>query len=192
MPARSAAIVSPIRATHVGSLPREPTDLSWSDLAADGVRDRHSEFLQQSGATRPDADLAETARDVAAGLAPHEAALGVAEHVHRAMTYLPGSTGVQTSAADAWETGANNNYTCADNNDDVSNKPPPGEGWSSPNPNEQQSTWTEEDNKESTACIETNDGNWNEQGNGSSWVRKSDKLNLKLLVDGEEASSRNF
>jgi transglutaminase-like putative cysteine protease len=34
--------------------------------------------------------------------APAETALAISNHVHDSMTYEPGSTGVQTSAAEAW------------------------------------------------------------------------------------------
>jgi len=76
--------------------------LSWDDLSDFTLRQDLSEFLALTGSTRPPEDLARLARQIADGSPPHRSALAIASAVHEAMTYVPGSTGVQTPAADAW------------------------------------------------------------------------------------------
>jgi transglutaminase-like putative cysteine protease len=58
-----------------------------------------------SRTTMPDA-LVERARAAAAGLDPHETAVAVSSMVADHVRYIPGSTGVNTAAAEAWEQGA--------------------------------------------------------------------------------------
>ena len=56
----------------------------------------------QTEATAPDSELAALADKLASEHTPHETALAVCAYVHDQMTYLPGSTGVNTPALDAW------------------------------------------------------------------------------------------
>jgi transglutaminase-like putative cysteine protease len=81
-------------------------DLTWQDLHAASLTDELGEFLAVSRSTAPPADLAARAEDFAAQLPPAETALAIAGAVHDTMTYLPGSTGVHTLAAEAWEAGS--------------------------------------------------------------------------------------
>ena len=81
------------------------TRLGWGDLAAADVRDAHVEWLGPRPVTRLGPDLVHTSREVAAGLEPHEAALAVCGWVGGRMQYVPGVTGVRTSAQEAWAQG---------------------------------------------------------------------------------------
>jgi len=76
--------------------------LGWHDLAAPDVRDAHVEWLGPRPVTRLGPELVEASREVAAGLEPHAAALAVSSWVGGHMQYVPGVTGVHTSAQEAW------------------------------------------------------------------------------------------
>ncbi len=78
-------------------------ELTWDQMHAPDLRAAQYEFLAQVPSTEPPADLAAQAdRFAAAADTPHEAALAIARYVHDQMTYLPGSTGVNTVAGEAW------------------------------------------------------------------------------------------
>jgi transglutaminase-like putative cysteine protease len=82
------------------------TEVSWDELRSEAVIDDLAEYLAVSPATAPPAELAALAEELAAGHSPAQTALAVAAAVHETMTYLPGSTGVHTLAAEAWESGS--------------------------------------------------------------------------------------
>lgn len=84
-------------------LPQPP---SWPEVAAHTARSRLLEFAGETPRTTLPAELVEQARDAAGGLDPHETAATVSALVADRVSYLPGSTGVTTSAAEAWEQGA--------------------------------------------------------------------------------------
>jgi transglutaminase-like putative cysteine protease len=77
-------------------------DLGWKQLRSGAVADAHCEYLTQSASTQPARDLAAVADAIAAAHGPHETALQICTYVHQAMTYMPGSTGVHTTARQAW------------------------------------------------------------------------------------------
>ncbi|MDP9118040.1 MAG: transglutaminase family protein [Actinomycetota bacterium] len=78
-------------------------DMSWAQVRAPAVAANLGEFIAQLPSTAPAPDLALTAEALAAQSAtPAEAALAISGAVHNAMSYVPGSTGVQTSASEAW------------------------------------------------------------------------------------------
>ena len=81
--------------------PVGPT-VSWDELAAEDVRQRRVETMVMTPLTSVDGELAETARVLRAGLTPHDAALAIAGWVGEQVEYVPGSTGVRTSAEEAW------------------------------------------------------------------------------------------
>src|ERR1700722_15748839 len=83
-------------------LPAPDIDMSWAQVKSPKVAEEFGEFLAQTASTVPDHELAELAAKLAASLSPHETALALCAVVHEQMTYLPGSTGVHTSAGDAW------------------------------------------------------------------------------------------
>jgi transglutaminase-like putative cysteine protease len=76
---------------------------SWADLATGGCRDRYAELLVTTRRTDPGGEAVALARDVVSGLAPAEAGRAVAEWLSGVLDYVPGATGVNTSAAQAWD-----------------------------------------------------------------------------------------
>ena len=74
---------------------------SWDDLAA--LADDHVELLRPSARTAPDDEMADLAR--AATGSPYEVLQALAGLAHERVAYQPGSTGVGTSAVEAWGLG---------------------------------------------------------------------------------------
>jgi transglutaminase-like putative cysteine protease len=92
------------RATVETSEPPPPGEsLPWPDLTAQAGRGRLLEYLMPTTRTTVSAELAAAARERVAGLPPLAAAAGIASWVHGHVTYVPGSTGVQTSAQEAFD-----------------------------------------------------------------------------------------
>ncbi len=84
--------------------PAEPSvRLGWDELHAPAVRDSHVEWLAPRPVVRLGEALLADSRAVAAGLDPHAAGLAVSDWVHEHMQYVPGVTGVHTSAQEAWD-----------------------------------------------------------------------------------------
>jgi transglutaminase-like putative cysteine protease len=77
----------------------------WADLRSPQQRDRHCEALSATPRTTPDPEMSAAAQEVAGDLPPREAVLAVTDLVHGRVAYQPGSTGVQTSAVEAWHLG---------------------------------------------------------------------------------------
>ncbi|MGZ6804164.1 MAG: transglutaminase family protein [Nocardioidaceae bacterium] len=75
-----------------------PGDAGWPALAA--VADTHVELLRPSPRTAPDDELLALASTVTGS--PYEVVVGLAELVRARVAYVPGSTGVATSAVEAW------------------------------------------------------------------------------------------
>ena len=75
----------------------------WEELRSPQVRDSHVEWLTPRVATDIGPELTAQVADLAAGSSPHEAALAVCGHVRSELAYVPGSTGVHTSAVQAWQ-----------------------------------------------------------------------------------------
>jgi transglutaminase-like putative cysteine protease len=86
-----------------GPLPQAP---GWPEIAEQAARSRLLEFAGDTPRTNLSAELVERAREATAGLDPHETAAVVSSLVADRVAYLPGATGVTTSAAEAWEQGA--------------------------------------------------------------------------------------
>jgi transglutaminase-like putative cysteine protease len=83
--------------------PATPGDgVDWSALRAPRVRDEFAEMLVGSRLTGIDPELAAAVDDVVGDAPPARAALAIAEWVRGNVEYVPGSTGVQTSAQEAW------------------------------------------------------------------------------------------
>jgi transglutaminase-like putative cysteine protease len=95
-----------IRATSVvevdASRRPRPAGLTWSELRDPALRDRFAEYITQRPVTDPPRELADLADEIAAANPPDVAALQISRTVHDAMTYMPGATGVHTTAAQAW------------------------------------------------------------------------------------------
>lgn len=81
----------------------EPGRPTWAQVAE--VRDRHAELIVPSIRTTPDVELLDLARRMSAGKAPYDVVMAVEELVRERVSYVPGSTGVQTSALEAWRLG---------------------------------------------------------------------------------------
>jgi len=85
---------------------RESTDgeeVDWSVLRAESTMDSFLEYLTPTELTTVDSELYATAASLVGPRSPAEAALEVAEWVRANVEYVPGSTGVRTSALQAWE-----------------------------------------------------------------------------------------
>jgi transglutaminase-like putative cysteine protease len=79
------------------------SSLSWEALRAADNQDRFAELLATTPRTDPGPDALASAHDVIAGEAPAHVGAAVAEWLAQTMDYVPGATGVHTSAAEAWE-----------------------------------------------------------------------------------------
>lgn len=77
---------------------------SWGTLR-EVSSERLGEYLAPTARTTAGVALAETARERVAGADPHEAAAEIASWVSDRVAYVPGVTGVQTSAQEAWDKG---------------------------------------------------------------------------------------
>jgi transglutaminase-like putative cysteine protease len=82
-----------------------PVPLSWPELAQHAAGGRLAEYAAATPRTSVSAGLAAAARERTTGLDPAEAAAAVADWVHGHVTYMPGATGVQTSAQEAFDQG---------------------------------------------------------------------------------------
>jgi transglutaminase-like putative cysteine protease len=88
--------------TFPGERSRAPA-VSWADLAGDACRDRFAELLAPTQRTQPGEEAVALAREVVSGLAPGQAGRALAEWLPAVLDYVPGATGVHTSAAQAWD-----------------------------------------------------------------------------------------
>jgi transglutaminase-like putative cysteine protease len=82
----------------------QPLDgATWVDLRQPEIIDRYAEFLEWTGYVPRHSELGQLARSMRKGRKPFEAVLAVSELVHDRLTYRRGTTGVHSSAVDAWE-----------------------------------------------------------------------------------------
>jgi transglutaminase-like putative cysteine protease len=77
--------------------------LGWTDLRGDPVADAHAELLTASRLTAVSPELLEASRFLLDGVEPCDAAERIANWVRENVAYVQGSTGVQTSAQEAWD-----------------------------------------------------------------------------------------
>jgi len=77
--------------------------IGWDELRSEENRDRYDEVLLPSRYVPADRGLARVARQIAKGADPVAAVLAAAQWVHDEMSYVPGTTGVHTSAVQAFE-----------------------------------------------------------------------------------------
>lgn len=77
---------------------------TWERLAGDVVKDRFAEMLELTAYVPRDRELARTAKAMRRGKDPVEAVLAACRWVHGHLAYQPGTTGVHTSAVEAWHT----------------------------------------------------------------------------------------
>ncbi|MPZ81224.1 MAG: transglutaminase family protein [Actinophytocola sp.] len=75
---------------------------AWTDLRSPELVDRYAEFLEWTGYVPKNRELGAIARELRKGRRPVDAVLAVSEWVHDKLTYQRGTTGVHSSAVDAW------------------------------------------------------------------------------------------
>jgi transglutaminase-like putative cysteine protease len=85
--------------------PTRDSDLGWEDLKDAGLRDTFAEFLAPTGQVPADDRLTTTAHELLDNESPAQAALAAIEWVRNQLRYMPGTTGVHTSAIEAWDGG---------------------------------------------------------------------------------------
>ncbi|MHA6795805.1 transglutaminase family protein [Pseudonocardia bannensis] len=78
---------------------------TWEELAAEPVRDRFTETLEFTEYVCADRELAKVAASLRRGLEPADAVLAACRWVREHLTYRAGTTGVHTSAIEAWQAG---------------------------------------------------------------------------------------
>lgn len=81
----------------------EPSTVTWDELG--WAEDRLSEFLSPTPYTFVTPELTAVAHELRA-VDPHQTVEAVGDWVHGALDYEPGTTGVHTSAVEAWQTGS--------------------------------------------------------------------------------------
>lgn len=77
--------------------------VGWDELATDRVRDRFDELLSYTDYVPKHRKLTAQAKKLVKDLEPDEAVLAVCRWVHEELDYVPGTTGVHSSAIDAWD-----------------------------------------------------------------------------------------
>jgi transglutaminase-like putative cysteine protease len=77
--------------------------VGWDVLRGQSTLDDWAELLSPTRQTTVDGSVQSLAAEVAGDAEPREAARRVADWVRDKVTYQPGSTGVQTSAQEAWD-----------------------------------------------------------------------------------------
>jgi transglutaminase-like putative cysteine protease len=83
--------------------PAAPSEVDWSVLRGRSTVDEYAELLAVTARTTVNEELRENAVAVAGGAPPRAAARAIADWVRDNVAYVPGSTGVQTSAQEAWD-----------------------------------------------------------------------------------------
>ncbi|GAB03821.1 transglutaminase family protein [Gordonia amarae] len=86
--------------TDAGERPDEQA--SWDDLHTEYIEDRYDEMLTFTAYVPKNRSLGATAKRLAKGKTPEEAVEAICKFVYDEMEYVPGTTGVHTTAVDAW------------------------------------------------------------------------------------------
>ncbi|MGA4508709.1 transglutaminase family protein [Propionibacteriaceae bacterium G1746] len=83
--------------------PVEGMAITWTDMRDADVVDRFAEYLELAPSVRPPADLSARVDDlIVATSTPGEVARSIVELITAEVRYMPGSTEVNTLAADSW------------------------------------------------------------------------------------------
>ncbi|MDR1790428.1 MAG: transglutaminase family protein [Propionibacteriaceae bacterium] len=91
----------------IGDRITEGLHISWEEIAEPNLLDEHCEMLQLRSHVEPGEELAVIAAAIAADAGrPSEAVSAVVERILKQVDYVPGSTEVQTRAAEVWSKGA--------------------------------------------------------------------------------------
>jgi transglutaminase-like putative cysteine protease len=90
---------------ETSAAPALPDPLAWDELRTGADAGLVAEYLAATPRTTVAAALAEAARERTLGADPLETASAIAAWVRERVEYMPGATGVQTSAQEAWDQG---------------------------------------------------------------------------------------
>jgi transglutaminase-like putative cysteine protease len=89
------------------AIPDEPgAQVGWAELQSERVRDDFAELLAPTVYVPVDPRLSEVAASLHGDRAPAAASLAAIAWVHDQITYIAGTTGVHTSAVEAWDGGS--------------------------------------------------------------------------------------
>lgn len=89
--------------TEAEDLPEIAAETGWDTLQTEFVLDRYDEMLTPTTYVPRNRTLASAAKRIAKGRTPAEAVAAVSQWVHAEMDYVPGTTGVHTTAVEAWK-----------------------------------------------------------------------------------------
>jgi transglutaminase-like putative cysteine protease len=85
--------------------PPPPVDATWALVRSPESIDRYAEYLEWTTYVPRHRELAGIARSLRKGRTPQETVLAVSKWVHDTLKYQRGTTGVHSSAVDAWQAG---------------------------------------------------------------------------------------
>jgi transglutaminase-like putative cysteine protease len=85
--------------------PPPSMDVTWAQLKSPDVLDKYAEYLEWTTYVPKHRELAAVARSLRKGRTPQETVLAVSKWVHDTLKYQRGTTGVHSSAVDAWQAG---------------------------------------------------------------------------------------
>lgn len=86
--------------------PARALPLTWDDLGTDRFTSHFVEYLQPTAYTVPQPELDRVAAELRGRCEPEQAPALVGQWARSALRYAPGTTGVHTSAAEAFEAGS--------------------------------------------------------------------------------------
>ncbi len=84
-------------------IPEIARNTDWAELKTEYVLDRYDEMLTPTTYVPRNRALASSAKKLAKGLSPADAVVAISGFVHEQMDYVPGTTGVHSTAVDAWQ-----------------------------------------------------------------------------------------
>jgi transglutaminase-like putative cysteine protease len=85
--------------------PLPSVDATWTQVRSPESVDKYAEYLEWTGYVPRHRELAAVARSLRKGRTPQETVLAVSKWVHDTLKYQRGTTGVHSSAIDAWQAG---------------------------------------------------------------------------------------
>jgi transglutaminase-like putative cysteine protease len=90
---------------QTSAAPPAPVPLPWTELRERAAESYVLEYLRETRRTTMDDDVVAAVGGRVAGADPAEAASEIIKWLREKVSYVPGSTGVQTSAQEAWDAG---------------------------------------------------------------------------------------
>lgn len=85
--------------------PLPAVDATWNDVRSSESVDLYAEYLEWTSYVPKHRELTAVARGLRKGRTPQETVLAVSKWVHDTLKYQRGTTGVHSSAIDAWQAG---------------------------------------------------------------------------------------